>query len=95
MQRKPKSDRNTWLGLGIFLIIMGTLTATAAVSLGTYNIAYGSAYSQTSYLVYSSAWILISLAFSFSGAYSFYRAGKSSSSKFVVARPKEIESVTQ
>jgi hypothetical protein len=89
------NERSTWLGLGIFLILMGTLTATAAVSLGTYNVVNGNAYSQGSYLVYSLAWTLISLAFSFSGAYSFYRAGKASSSKYFVTKPKEIESTTR
>ncbi len=73
-------DRDAWLGLGIFLILLGTLSALGAVSLGSSSliIRNGNIQGPYSWLVYNSFLILASLASSFFGAYSFYLAGKSS-----------------
>jgi hypothetical protein len=75
------SDRNIWLGLGVLLVPLGIITATAAVSLGT-----------GAYLVYSWFWIMVSLVFSFGGAFAFYFAGKCSPvlSQRKIARSTEI-----
>jgi hypothetical protein len=75
------NGRNAWLGVGIFLILLGIGWAIGSVT---------SEQVSGSYLVYNDFSKLLALAFVFAAAYSFYKAGKSSVSNLISKKEREI-----
>ena len=77
--RADMIQRDSLLVTGTILILLGLLSASGSVSLGTFHVQTTAGSSSGSYLVYNPVLQLLAVVFAGAGAFSFYRAGQSKS----------------
>jgi len=77
--RADMTQRDGLLVTGIILILLGLLSASGSVSLGTFHIQTTTGSSSGSYLVYNPVLQFLAVVFAGVGAFFLYRAGQSKS----------------